>query len=106
MPKTKVRKMTKKEMKDVQDARCFAALNAFGTGGAGTARQIADLAGDTEQGGFCTEGQARAAMKRFIALGLVVETEEPIRTGRRAQTGYRLTLLGRSIIDFIEEPNL
>lgn len=106
MPKTKSKNLTKTQEKTIQNARCFAALADFGTGGAGTARQIADLAGDAEEGVFCTEGQARSAMKFFMELELVEETDVPIKTGRRSQTGYRFTLLGRSIVDFLGEPNL
>lgn len=99
MAKTKIKKLTKKEQAQVQDARCFAALMRLEKA---TAQQIADEAGDTNSGEFCTEGQARAAMTRFIDMGLVWLTDDKIKTGRRAQTGYQPSPLASAMAYYLE----
>jgi hypothetical protein len=99
---TKVKKMTRKEQQLVQDARVFAALCISEPN---DAEYVADYAGDSDANWFCTASQATAALKRFKKLGLVEEAgpDPAIKRSRRSLKRWKLTLLGRSMRDFIIE---
>lgn len=90
----KTRTKTKKELQQEQDARVFSQLVANWPA---TAQQIADASGDEQEDIFCTEGQARSAFNRLHRMGLVEQSDDPVKVGRRIQQGWEPTYLGIAI---------
>ena len=96
--------MTKREERDLQDARIFASLWAlahFDTDDP-TAENIADGAGVEGTKVFYTPQQATASLKRLAKKGLTFEEEERIKSGRHNQRAYNLTTLGFGIGTAVE----
>jgi hypothetical protein len=88
--------VTKRDKKEITEARVFAALYQLE---AANAEEVADEAGDAGTNTFCTPQQATATLKMYEGWGLVEDAgpDPAIKRARRRLKRWQLTSFGKRI---------